>query len=570
MLTRVVASSDQPPSTDSAAVAPSARVVVLALGCWWVAAAALLPVVLDEAYYVAWSAHPARGYLDHPPLVALLAATAHLATGSPLAARLGTLVVAAISVIAMRRLLDATGLGDPRTRGAALLLRFGSLLALGLGFIATPDAPLLATWTLALAEAARALRGARSRWVSAGLATGLGLWSKYPVVLIGPVFLWAMWRADRRALATRWPYLGGLVALAVWSPQLHWNATHGWQTIAFQLGHGLAGSHRVASGENEALPRAEPPREAGPENALTSALVPADTRYHQRPPAERAWRKPFGRVRDYVAGELALWGFLLVPLAGALVEAVRRTGAASGATGDAQERPRNDDSIDPRMRPLLAAATVVPLGVFWVASFFSRAELHWPAPYLVGASLLLAPFVRRRPRGFVLAVSANALALGLLATHARAPWLPIPLGQDRVLRETHGFDRLARRLAHLDHPVFGTTYQLVSMVRFHDPRIAIGQWPGAARPSELTMRAAQAPLSWGDVTRAGGFWLVSSRPSIAHVPGAEARELIELVDCRDAPSEAPLLERRPGDPAPGCAPIHAWYLARYEVVPRAP
>ncbi len=535
------------------------RVVVLALAGWWLAAAAILPVVMDEAYYVAWSAHPARGYLDHPPAVAYLAATARLAPGSALAARLGTLVVAVLSIGAMRRLLDACGLDRPQERSAALTLRFGSLVALPLAFLATPDAPLLAVWTWALAEAASALRGARERWLGAGVATGLGLWCKYPTVLLGPVFLWAMWRSDRRALATRWPYLGGLLAFLVWSPQLHWNATHSWQSIAFQLGHGLTGAHRVTTDEIDLLPEAETPRESGPEAALSAALSPADTRYHQRPPAERSWRKPLGRVRDYVGGQLGLWGCLLVPLAGVALGWARR-----------DEHPTTDDTlhgggaVDLRVRPLLMAATIVPLGVFLIASLFSRAELHWPAPYVVSAAALLAPRAARSLRRFVAAALVNGLSLSLLLVHARLPWLPIPIGQDRVLRETHGFDRLAHHLASLDRPVFGATYQLISMARFYEPRLVIGQWPGAARASELTMRAAQAPLAWPDVLRAGGFWLVSSRPSIAHVPGATASELIELVDCRDAPATAPLVTRRAGDAAPACAPMHAWYLTRYD------
>ncbi|MBK7971762.1 MAG: glycosyltransferase family 39 protein [Deltaproteobacteria bacterium] len=546
------------------------RWVVIALVAWWVTVAALVPVILDEAYYVAWSTRLARGYLDHPPMVAYLVAAARWVPSSPFAVRIGTLAAAVVSVAAMLSLARASGLTLARDRAVALVLRFGGLIGLGLGFLATPDAPLFAAWSVALAEAAWALRGDRRRWLSAGLAVGVGLWSKYTIVLIGPVFLWGMWRGDRRALATPWPYLGGLLALAVWSPQLHWNATHDWQTIQFQLGHGFRGGHRVESQQTDLLPHAEPPLAEGPEAQLTSSLVPADTGYHKKPWHKRSWRKPVGRIRDYVLGELALWGALLVPLATLAWRAARRTRRGHGAPNE----PPPGARLDPRVTPMLAAGTVLPLAFFGVASFFARAELHWPGPYLVSFAVLVAPLAASRARGFVVAALVNFAATSLVGIHALHPYLPIPRGQDRVLRETRGFDRLARHLAQLDQPIFGSTYQLVSMVRFHGPGIRIGQWPDTARPSELTLRDVQAPYTWAEVTRAGGFWLLSSHPRIAHVPGALADQLIELQDCREDGADDPLVIRRAGAPEPdrrsACTPIHAWYLAHYGVLPPPP
>lgn len=539
------------------------RWVVLALVAWWAAVAALVPVILDEAYYVAWSAHLARGYLDHPPMVAYLVAAARWVPSCPLAVRLGTLAAAAISAAAMFSLASASGLARERDRVVMLVLRFGGLIGLGMGFLATPDAPLFAAWSVALAQGAWALRGDRRRWLAAGLAVGVGLWSKYTIVLIGPIFLWGMWRGDRRALATPWPYLGGLLALAVWSPQLHWNATHDWQTIQFQLGHGFRGGHRVESQQIDLLPHAEPPLAEGAEAELTRSLVPADTGYHKTPWNKRPWRKPVGRIRDYVLGELGLWGALLVPL-GALAWRVARDRRPT-APHDAPA------AIDPRVQPLLVAGTVFPLVFFFVASFFARAELHWPGPYLVSFAVLAAPLAARHLRGFAIAALVNFSVTTLVGIHAVHPYLPIPRGQDRILRETRGFDRLARYLARLEEPVFGSTYQLVSMARFHAPAIRIGQWPDTARPSELTLRDVQAPYAWEDVTRAGGFWLLSYHPTIAHIPGALADQLLELQDCREDGADDPLVIRRAGDPetAPssGCNPIHAWYLAHYRVLP---
>jgi hypothetical protein len=381
-----------------------------------------------------------------------------------------------------------------------------------------------------------------------------------------------MMRSDRRALATPWPYLGALLALLVWSPQLHWNATHDWQTIAFQLGHGFKGGHQVEAEQIDVVPQAEPPLAEGPEAELTRSLVPADTGYHKIPWNKRSWRKPVGRIRDYVLGEPGLWGAMLVPLGALAYRGIRdrrrRAGRSPGALVAA-----SGASIDPRVRPLLVAGAVLPLVFFFGASFFARAELHWPGPYLVSAGVLLAPLAARRPRGFLVAAATNLFVTSLVGLHACHPFLPIPISQDRILRETRGYDRLAPRLAELDVPVFATTYQLVAMARFHAPSLRIGQWPGTARTSELTLREVQAPFHWRDVTRSAGFWLLSYHPTIAHIPGAEATELLELQDCREDGPEAPLVERRAGGVEPPrpepCSPIHAWYLTRYQVPPPA-
>src|SRR5262249_59323239 len=59
--------------------------------------AALVPIVQDETYYLAWATAPDWGYFDHPPAVAWIGATIGLSSGSPLAGRLGTMLVAALA-----------------------------------------------------------------------------------------------------------------------------------------------------------------------------------------------------------------------------------------------------------------------------------------------------------------------------------------------------------------------------------------------------------------------------------------------------------------------------------------
>jgi hypothetical protein len=53
------------------------------------------------------------------------------------------------------------------------------------------------------------------------------------------VLLGALLIADPRALRGRWPYLGGLLALLVFLPNILWNADNDWLTMRFQFGHGF-------------------------------------------------------------------------------------------------------------------------------------------------------------------------------------------------------------------------------------------------------------------------------------------------------------------------------------------
>jgi 4-amino-4-deoxy-L-arabinose transferase-like glycosyltransferase len=51
----------------------------------------------------------------------------------------------------------------------------------------------------------------------------------------------------RRDLRRPWPWLGALVAVAIFAPCLAWNARHGFVSIGFQLGHGFGGSATPAT-----------------------------------------------------------------------------------------------------------------------------------------------------------------------------------------------------------------------------------------------------------------------------------------------------------------------------------
>jgi 4-amino-4-deoxy-L-arabinose transferase-like glycosyltransferase len=197
--------------------------------------AARTGLVRDEGYYTLWSMHPQVGYLDHPPMVAWLIAAGRwlLGEGEGGVRLFMVLATAAISFAIYRigRLLL-----DARTAGIAVIW-YNLTPAGGLIFVATPDAPAIAFWTLALwAVAEFTARRNANWWLAAGLFAGLGLLSKYTVGFLGlGLVLYLIASPERRQwLRLRRVWMGGAFALIVFLPNLVWNEARDWASLAFQ------------------------------------------------------------------------------------------------------------------------------------------------------------------------------------------------------------------------------------------------------------------------------------------------------------------------------------------------
>lgn len=190
----------------------------------------------DEAYYAMWSAFLAPGYLDHPPAVAVMTAIGRALAGDTL---LGVRLLPLLAGLAVLAALYRTGrlLVPGRTAAATAVLWYCVSLQGAVNFVATPDAPSALFWTLSIWAAAEAV--ARSRpnwWLAVGLFAGAGLASKYTNAWLGVgLVLFLVGSAEGRAQLLRWQlWVGGLIALAVFSPVLWWNYQHEWQSFLFQ------------------------------------------------------------------------------------------------------------------------------------------------------------------------------------------------------------------------------------------------------------------------------------------------------------------------------------------------
>ena len=169
----------------------------------------LLP---EEAYYWNYAQHLDLGYLDHPPMVAWLIGLGTAVFGdTEFGVRIGAFLcwfVTAGFCFALARDLFGKGTALVTVMLAAVLPFFFLF-----GFFTTPDAPLTACWAGALFFLERALLAGRARaWWGAGICLGLGMLSKYTIVLLAPATLAFLLldRPSRRWLRRPEPYLAAL------------------------------------------------------------------------------------------------------------------------------------------------------------------------------------------------------------------------------------------------------------------------------------------------------------------------------------------------------------------------
>jgi Dolichyl-phosphate-mannose-protein mannosyltransferase len=227
---------------------------------WKLFAAWKLGLIFDECYYWEWSLHPQACYFDHPPLTAWLIASARMILGhTTLAVRIWAIVGGIILALAGRE-LGKDLFGQSAGNRAGILLLLAPIFA-GNSLLMTPDTFLIPAWACAVLCAWRGARegGNLGWWFGAGASAGVGMLSKYTMVLFyGAIAaIWIGARARRRKLPTdtlRCPeatvstlglIVSGLTSLLIFLPVLWWNSNHDWVSFNHQLHHGFRNEHQT-------------------------------------------------------------------------------------------------------------------------------------------------------------------------------------------------------------------------------------------------------------------------------------------------------------------------------------
>ncbi len=218
--------------------------LVTALTVLRLLAAAGSGLVPDESYYWLWAQHPAAGYYDHPPMVAwwIMASLPWSSLGVRLPFILSFLVLCGLMYDAARVMFSTEV-----AKRTVIWLNACLLLSIG-GVIATPDPPSVLMWAGGLWALARLQASDNARWwLIFGLFAGLGFEAKYTNLFLGlGVVVWFILdKPARRWLKSPFLYAGAVVAAVMMAPNLLWNASHHWLSIAKQFGRLEAGTFTV-------------------------------------------------------------------------------------------------------------------------------------------------------------------------------------------------------------------------------------------------------------------------------------------------------------------------------------
>jgi len=439
----------------------------------------LFPMVTDEAYYIDWASRsnwPAMGFFDHPPLVSWLASGVRL-IHNIFTARIIVWICSLISIYFVWK--TAKILIKDRANIAIAVLA-SSIGGIAGGFLLTPDTGLTLMWSIAIHQAVLALRGDPKRWVTAGLATGFGILSKYTMVLIGPVFLWALIKDGRRQLRSPWPYLGGLACLLVITPHLFWQSQNDWITFKFQFGHGFSIEQNLKF--DSSLTRAKEAATGSPEFLARDRLMVAmantpgfaETAPKSKPKKSK-WEQAWQYAGDYLGGIAGLWGAYSFALFIYLAKNRRKSSP-------------NDRLPRAQGFAIIEASAFFPLVFFAILSPFTKIEANWPAMHMAALAIWC---VRRIPIKSQTVLVATLVHVFVLSAFGIILWFPNDFPgarNNRLLLESKGYRALGTWLN--ENPAKAAiavdSYQLKSALRYYAPTKPVIQWPGITRGSEYT------------------------------------------------------------------------------------
>ncbi len=204
---------------------------------------------VDELYYLDCARHLAWGYVDQPPLIALVAWLVRATLGTSLfAIRLLPALSGAASVILAGFIARELG-GGRFAQGLAALcvLLAPGILALDHLFSMNTFEPLFwmgCAWVLMR----MARTGDTRLWIWFGLLGGVGLMNKYSMGLFAfGLLAGLLLTGQRRLLYTKWLIAGGVLALLIFLPNLLWNIHYHFPFLELQR-------NIQRSGRNVAMP----------------------------------------------------------------------------------------------------------------------------------------------------------------------------------------------------------------------------------------------------------------------------------------------------------------------------
>ena len=188
----------------------------------------------DELYFLACARRLAWGYVDQPPMIAVVgAATTFLFGDSLYALRFFPALAAALTVLAAGLTARRLG-GSPIAQGFAMLAVAVAPFYLAVGNLLTMNAfePLLWTGSAYLMMDILDEKPGLRRRVVLGVLMGMGILTKYTSGFFALSLYAAVLVCPQRRLMRRADFwVAPLVAAAIVAPNIFWQYAHGWPQI---------------------------------------------------------------------------------------------------------------------------------------------------------------------------------------------------------------------------------------------------------------------------------------------------------------------------------------------------
>jgi hypothetical protein len=187
----------------------------------------------DELYYAACGQHLAWGYVDHAPLIAVIARLSRWLFGDSLRAlRFFPALSSGAKILLTAWIVRELG----GRRYAQILAGTAMLLCpiyLTMDNFLSMNAFEPVFWMLCVAISLRIIRTGNSRlWPLFGLVAGIGILNKHSMLIFGIAFVLALAvSCQRAALRTPWIWFGASLAFLIFLPNFLWEMNNHWPTI---------------------------------------------------------------------------------------------------------------------------------------------------------------------------------------------------------------------------------------------------------------------------------------------------------------------------------------------------
>jgi hypothetical protein len=191
---------------------------------------------VDELYYLACSRHLDWGYVDQPPLIALVTWIWRSVLGQSLAAiRLLPALAGVVEVLLTA--LIARELGGKRfAQVLAALTALAAPAILGADGLMTMNAFEPLFWMGCAYLLIRMIKTENTKlWIWFGVLAGFGLENKYSMMIFGAgLVLGLLSTSQRHLLQNRWLWVAGAIAFLIFLPNLIWNIQHHFPFLELQ------------------------------------------------------------------------------------------------------------------------------------------------------------------------------------------------------------------------------------------------------------------------------------------------------------------------------------------------